>query len=45
MINYILNKRGENMSKKTRKIATWIMLIVMVVGTFAAFAAMFIGRN
>lgn len=30
------------MSKKTQKIAVWIMLIIMLVGTIASFVAMFI---
>ncbi len=30
------------MKKKTRKIAVWIMLIIMLLGVFATFAAMFI---
>ncbi len=30
------------MSKKTRKIATWVMLIIMVLGVLATFLAMFI---
>ena len=30
------------MSKKARKIATWVMLIIMVLGVLATFLAMFI---
>ena len=30
------------MKKKTRKIAVWIMLIIMLLGVLATFAAMFI---
>ena len=30
------------MKKKTRKLAVWIMLIIMLLGVFATFAAMFI---
>ena len=30
------------MKKKTRKIAVWIMLIIMLLGVFATFAAMFV---
>ena len=32
------------MSKKAQKAAVWIMLIVMVVGIVAAYAAMFITK-
>ena len=30
------------MKKKTRKIAVWIMLIIMILGVLATFLAMFI---
>lgn len=32
------------MSKKTKKIATWVLLIVMVVGTLATFVGMLVAR-
>ncbi len=32
------------MSKKTQKIVVWTMLVVMVVGIVASYAAMFIKR-
>lgn len=32
------------MSKKAQKVAVWIMLIVMVVGIVASYAAMFITK-
>lgn len=39
----ILNSHGGyKMSKKVQKIAVWTMLIVMVVGIIASYAAMFI---
>ena len=45
MINYLGNKanstRGEKMSKKARKIAAWIMVILMVgsvVATIVSYA-------
>ena len=39
----ILNSYGGyKMSKKVQKIAVWTMLIVMVVGIIASYAAMFI---